>query len=59
MAYVANWYSLEKKQVVKHFYIGNKRDEELALLCAIEARDQAIRLLNQQGAGYSANHGKD
>lgn len=58
IAYDANWYSFEKKQISKRFYINSKRDEELALLCAIEARDQAIRLLNQQGAGYGLNHGK-
>ena len=58
VAYVASWYSLEKKQITRRFYINSKRDEELAMLCAVEARDQAIRLLNQQGAGYSPNHGK-
>jgi hypothetical protein len=36
-----------------------RQTKEIFTLDGIEARDQAIRLLNQQGAGYSANHGKD
>lgn len=53
----AQWKYLNGKHGQKSFNI-NKYGEELALLCAVEARDQAIRLLNQQGAGYSPNHGK-
>lgn len=53
----AKWIDLNGKHGQKSFSI-NKYGEELALLCAVEARDQAIRLLNQQGAGYSPNHGK-
>lgn len=54
---VAQWRDMEGKPQRKGFSF-KKYGEELALLCAIEARDQAIRLLNQQGAGYSPNHGK-
>ena len=57
-AWVAQWSSLNRKRRSATYSV-KKYGEELALLCAIEARDQAIRLLNQQGAGYSANHGKD
>lgn len=56
-AYAASWYTLEKKQVTKYFFITKDRDEELALLCAVECRDQAMRLLKQQGAAYSDKHG--
>lgn len=54
---VAQWYNTYGKMCKKSFSF-NKYGEELAILCAVEARDQAIRLLNQQGAGYSPNHGK-
>lgn len=54
---VAHWRNMSGKQCHKSFSF-KKYGEELALICAIEARDQAIRLLNQQGAGYSPNHGK-
>ena len=54
---VAQWHDLNGKICKKSFRF-KKYGEELALLCAIEARDQAIRLLNQQGTGYTENHGK-
>ena len=48
----------ESEELVLEGIKFKKYGEELAMLCAVEARDQAIRLLNQQGAGYSPNHGK-
>lgn len=54
---VATWNDLAGKCHSKSFSI-NKYGFELSMRLAIEARDQAIRLLNQQGAGYSPNHGK-
>lgn len=57
-AWIAQWNSLDGKRKSCTFSI-KKYGDELALLCAIEARDKAIRLLNQQGAGYSPMHGKD
>lgn len=53
----ASWSDLNHKQQRISFSF-KKYGEELAMLCAIEARDQAIRLLNMQGAGYTENHGK-
>lgn len=54
---VAQWHNICGK-ICKKSFSFKKYGEELAMLCAVEARDQAIRLLNQQGAGYSPNHGK-
>lgn len=54
---VAQWHNINGK-ICKKSFSFKKYGEELGLLCAIEARDQAIRLLNQQGAGYSPKHGK-
>ena len=53
----AQWQDLNGKLCTRSFSFKTY-GEELALLCAIEARDKAIRLLNQQGAGYSPKHGK-
>lgn len=53
---VASWVDLDGTKRSRCFS-HKKYGEELALLCAIEARDKAIRLLNQQGAGYSPKHG--
>ena len=53
---VATWRDRYGKPCQKSFSFKTY-GEELALLCAIEARDKAIRLLNQQGAGYSPKHG--
>ena len=54
---VATWYGLDGKQRTKSFSYKTY-GEELAILAAVEARDQAIRILNLLGAGYSENHGK-
>lgn len=54
---VATWYNLDGKQKTRSFSYKTY-GEELAMLAAVEARDQAIRILNMLGAGYSENHGK-
>lgn len=56
-SFVARWCGLDHKQHEKGFNV-RKYGEELAFLAACEARDQAIRLLNQQSAGYAPAHGK-
>ena len=55
--YRAEWYTLEKKKKSKSFSI-NKYGKEEAFRLACEARENAIKELNEQGAGYSENHGK-
>lgn len=54
---VARWCEIDGRQREKSFCFS-VYGEELAMLCAVESRDQAIRLLNQAGAGYNENHGK-
>lgn len=54
---VAQWHDLSGN-IGKKSFSYKKYGEELAFLAACEARDQAIRLLNLQGAQYSENHGK-
>jgi len=54
---LAFWTDLLGKPCSKYFSFS-KYGEELAFLAAREARDQATRLLNQQGAGYAPSHGK-
>ena len=53
---IAQWTDLDGIRHGRGFSF-NKYGEELALLCAQEARDQAIKILNQRGAGYSKNYG--
>lgn len=55
--YVAIWVTLEGKTKSKSFSI-NKYGKEEAFRLACEARENAIKELNEQGAGYSGNHGK-
>lgn len=57
LSVVAAWNDLSGKGVSRSFSV-NKYGMELATQLAIEARDKAICLLNQQGAGYSDKHGK-
>lgn len=54
---VARWCDLTGKEHTKRFSF-NKYGEEVSFLLACQYRDDQIRLLNQQGAGYSPNHGK-
>lgn len=56
-SYKAIWVDLEGKQKSKSFSI-NKYGKEEAFRLACEARENAIKELNEQGAGYSENHGK-
>ncbi len=55
--YKAKWKDLSGIQKSKSFSI-NKYGKEEAFLLACEAREDAIKELNKQGAGYSDNHGK-
>jgi len=54
---MARWTDLNGREVGKAFNIS-KLGKEQAFLKACETREEAIRLLNEQGAGYTANHGK-
>lgn len=56
-AYVATWYTLEGRRKTRGFSV-NKYGEEEAFRLACEYRDEQIRLLNEQGAGYTEGHGK-
>ena len=55
--YRAAWKNLDGKTETKTFSI-NKYGKEEAFRLACEARENAIKELNEQGAGYSENHGK-
>ena len=55
--YKAEWRDLSGKTRAKSFSI-NKYGKEEAFRLACEAREAAIKELNEQGAGYSENHGK-
>lgn len=55
--YRAKWVTLEGKQKSKSFNISKYGKEE-AFRLACEARENAIKELNAQGAGYTENHGK-
>jgi hypothetical protein len=55
--WVAQWNNLDGTRSLKSFSIA-KYGEDLAYELALTARKQAISNLNQQGAGYSASHGK-
>jgi hypothetical protein len=54
---MAQWYDLSGKKHSKSFSISKYGYEE-AFRLACEARVEAIRLLNEQGAGYTEYHGK-
>ncbi len=54
--YIATGYPLSGKHKSKHFSV-NKYGEEEAFRLACEYREEQIRILNEQGAGYSDNHG--
>ena len=54
--YIATWQLLTGKQVVKSFSV-KKYGEAEAFRLACEYRDEQIRILNGQGAGYSPDHG--
>ena len=53
----AYWTDLNGKQHSKSFSF-KKYGEDAAFLLACQYREGQLRLLNQQGAGYSPNHGK-
>lgn len=55
--YVAQVSDLNKKRISKCFTV-NKFGEEEALRLACEWREQQIKLLNLEGAGYTESHGK-
>lgn len=55
--YKVTWQTLESKQKSRSFSV-NKYGKEEAFRLACEARENAIKELNAQGAGYSENHGK-
>lgn len=55
--YKASWRKLDGSCGSKTFSI-NKYGKEEAFRLACEARENAIKELNEQGAGYSENHGK-
>jgi hypothetical protein len=56
--YVSQWVTQEGEVRSKSFSI-KKHGEAEAFRLACEAREQAIKELNAQGAGYSENHGKE
>ena len=55
--YVADWRELNGTRKTKSFSI-NKYGKEEAFRLACQAREDAIKRLNEEGAGYSENHGK-
>lgn len=55
--YKARWEDLEGASKSRSFSI-QKYGERGAFLLACEARENALKDLNRQGAGYSENHGK-
>ena len=56
--WVAYWYDMHKKPKSKSFSI-NKYGNNEAFKLACEYREQMIRELNAQGAGYTERHGKE
>lgn len=56
--YNAKWHTPEGKQKSQRFSI-TKYGKEEAFRLACEARENAIRELNAQGAGYTENHGRN
>ena len=55
--YSACWNDMEQRRCSKYFSIKEHGEQE-AFRLACEYRDEQIRLLNEQGAGYSESHGK-
>ena len=55
--YRTEWKEMDGTRRSKSFSI-NKYGKEEAFRLACEARENAIKELNEQGAGYSDNHGK-
>lgn len=53
----AKWHELDGKRHEKHFSIIKLGNEE-AFRLACEYREKMIAQLNEQGAGYTATHGK-
>lgn len=56
-SYMVCWKGLQGEDYRKYFSILKYGKEE-AFRLACEAREEAIKRLNEQGAGYSENHGK-
>ena len=54
--YVCQWSKLCGKRGSKSFYLHHYEEGE-AFRLACEYREEQIRILNEQGAGYSDNHG--
>ena len=54
--YIASWYNSEDKLTIKEFS-SYKLGEAEAFRLACEWRKEQIRLLNEQGAGYTERHG--
>jgi len=54
--YIASWYNSDDKLTSKEFS-SHKLGEEEAFRLACEWRKEQIRLLNEQGAGYTERHG--
>jgi len=54
--YIASWYDMQSNLKSKEFS-ANKHGEEEAFRLACEWRKEQIRLLNEQGAGYTERHG--
>ena len=54
---VAQWKTIDGKPRKKSFSV-KKYGEEQAFKLACECRENAIKELNEQGAGYTENHGK-
>ena len=56
-AWVAHWYELDGKRKSKRFGVKVYGDEN-AFILAWEYRKKMIKLLNDNGAGYTDRHGK-
>ena len=56
-AWVAHWYELDGKSKSKRFGVKVYGDEN-AFILAWEYRKKMIKLLNDNGAGYTDRHGK-
>ena len=54
--YIASWYDINSNLKSKEFS-ANKHGEDEAFRLACEWRKEQIRLLNEQGAGYTERHG--
>lgn len=56
--YSATWVDFDGKKHAKYFSV-EKLGEEEAFKLACEFRSSVIEKMNQEGAGYTINHGKD